>query len=602
MSILIFISVWLGRQATTIPASQLDLFVVEPDIYHHISLAAEITHHGGQIFPYVAGSAVSLIYHYGAFSLGSFLTFNGFFTLPIAMFSIEFIGISFLYIFSLFVIGKQISQKLLGGLTAIIIGALTLFPTVYISGGFTNPAIRTGSLSQLVGSTLMLLGLGLAIHISQKKINSPVYFVLLFLISAATAVSKGPAGVMLVGVLMILAVSEGFFEKSWVSLKSFFAGLIGFLMVFPFIFEFGTTGSSGASLDINPLQTVRAILTYQNLDVTRLNVFIFFTVLFFSAISPLLVTAPFLKDKRDRSKIIALSSGVAAGVLGLFTFEIWGDSQWYIFYTIIPVVALLYALLARIAFENKEIYTPFFYLSLGFFVQPILYSLLNRWLEPSPIYVYATWLISSLVIILLAFFIVVNYERASWISALQMAAVALAGIGLFSALATNDPKPMSVGNYEHPWSITVGTQAVGDYLRENSSSEDLLISNRHCVGPEENNPCHARVFALSALSERRVLLEGWSYTTCPLEEPLINTFWDDELFSLNQTVVLEPNQEAFFKASRYGARWLVIDRQRPAAKDFSDYATLEFSRGDMEVWKIKNPSMIIDLPKVHGCR
>jgi hypothetical protein len=46
----------------------------------------------------------------------------------------------------------------------------------------------------------------------------------------------------------------------------------------------------------------------------------------------------------------------------------------------------------------------------------------------------------------------------------------------------------------------------------------------------------------------------------------------------------------------------VIDRQRPAAKDFSDYATLEFSRGDMEVWKIKNPSTIIDLPKVHGCR
>lgn len=601
VSILIFISIWLGRQAATIPASQLDLFVVEPDIYHHISLAAEITHHGGEIFPFVAGSAIPLIYHVGAFSLGSFLTFNGLFTLPIAMFRIEFIGISLLYIFSLFVIGKQISQKLIGGITAVIIGALTLFPSVYISGGFTNPAIRTGSLSQLVGSTLMLLGLGLAIHISQKKIQSSVFFVLLFLLSAATALSKGPAGVMLVGILMILAVSDGFLEKSWVSLKSFFAGLIGFLTVFPFIFEFGATGSSGSSVEINPFQTVRAILIYQNIDVTRLNVIIFFTVLFFSAISPLLITLPFLKANKDRSKIIALSAGVGAGVLGLFTFEIWGDSQWYIFYTIIPVVALLYALLAKIAFENKEIYTPFFYLSLGFFIQPILYNLINRWLELSPIYVYAAWLISSLIIILLGFFIATNYERASWISALQMAAVALAGIGLFSALATNDPKPMPVGNYEHPWSITVGTQAVGDYLRKNSSSDDLLISNRHCIGPEENNPCHARVFALSALSERRVLLEGWSYTTCPLEQPLINTFWDDELFSLNQAVVLEPSQEVFFKASRYGARWLVIDRQRPAAEDFSDYATLEFSTGAMEIWRIKNPSTVIDLPKVHGC-
>jgi hypothetical protein len=182
-----------------------------------------------------------------------------------------------------------------------------------------------------------------------------------------------------------------------------------------------------------------------------------------------------------------------------------------------------------------------------------------------------------------------------------MSAVTLAGIGLLSALTTNSPKPMPVGNYEHPWSITIGTQSIGDYLKLNSSPEDLLLSNRHCVGPIENNPCHARVFALSALAERRVLLEGWSYTTCPLEDPLINTFWDDELFLLNQSVILSPNPEAIFKASRYGVRWLVIDRQRPAATDFSNYATLEFSKGDMELWKIKDPSPIIDLPQISGC-
>jgi hypothetical protein len=599
--ILVFISIWIGIQARSIPASNLDLFVVEPDIYHHISIAAEITHHGGEIFPFVAGSAVKLIYHIGAFSLGSFLSFDGFFTLPVAMFRIEFIGISLLYIFSLFVVGKQISQKLLGGVAAVIIGALTLFPSVYISGGFSNPVIRAGSLSQLVGSTLMLLGLGLAFHISQKKVISPVYFVILLLISAATSLSKGPAGVMLVGVLMILALSDGFIEKSWVSLKSFIASLVGFLIVFPFIFEFSSTGSNGATIEISPLQTVRAVLAYQNIDVTRLNVLILFSVLFFSTISPLLIALPFLKEKKYQLKIFTLSSGVVAGVIGLFVFEIWGDSQWYIFYTIIPLVALLYALLAKIAVENTEVYTPYFYLSLGFFMQPILYNLINRWLEPPPIYLYVNWLVSSLFIILLSFAIAVFYVRTSLISGMQMAAVALAGIGLFSALTTNSPKPMPVGNYEHPWSITIGTQAVGDYLRNNSFPEDLLISNRHCVGPTENNPCHARVFALSALAERRVLLEGWSYTTCPLEDPLINRFWDDELYLLNQNVVLTPKREDIFKASRYGARWLVIDRQRPAAENFSDFATLEFSKGDMEIWKINNPSAVIDLPEITGC-
>ena len=183
-----------------------------------------------------------------------------------------------------------------------------------------------------------------------------------------------------------------------------------------------------------------------------------------------------------------------------------------------------------------------------------------------------------------------------------MSAVALAGVGLLSALSTNDIKPMPVGNYEHPWSTTVGTQAVADYLRENSDPTDLLISNRHCVGPEENNPCHARIFALSALSERRVLVEGWSYTTCPLSEPLINSFWDEDLLNLNQKLVLDPNISTANEVSRYGARWIVIDRLRPAAKDFSNIATLEFSKGDVEAWKILNPSEIVDLPKNPGCK
>lgn len=600
--LLIIISIWLGRQAAAVPASNLDLSVVPPDVYHHMSLAAEITHHGGQIFPYVAGSQVDLIYHFGAFSLGSFLSFNGFFALPIAMYRIEFILISLLFIFALFVVGKQLTERNLGGFVAVIVGAFTLFPTFEVADGLRVATTRTLSISQLVGSALLVTSLGLALRVAQTKYASGVTLLFIALINAATTLSKGPTGAMLVGVLFVLALSQKYFENTWISIKTFLASLIGFFVVFPFIFELGASGSNGVSLWVNPLHTVRVVLGYQGIEINQANLLIFSVVLFFSAISPALVAATFLSEKTYRAKIIALSAGVVAGAVGLMLFEAWGNSQWFVYYPIIPLVAVLFALLAKLVFEKNVVYSPLLYLGLGLVGQPTLQTILRRWLDPSQIVYNAFWLISALTIVLLGFLIAYVYENTSKLTALQMAAVTLAGIGLFSALTTNDIRPMPVGNYEHPWSTTIGTQAVGDYLRTNSDPADVLASNRHCVGPEENNPCHARIFALGALAERRVLVEGWSYTTCPLSEPLINTFWDDELYQLNQKVVLNPDAQSINEISRYGVRWIVIDRLRPAAEDFSGFAELSYKKGDMEVWKISNPSEVIDLPKQSGCK
>ena len=602
LPLLIIISIWIGRQAAAVPASNLDQSVVPPDIYHHMSLAAEITHHGGQIFPYVAGSQVDLIYHYGAFSLGSFLSFNGLFTLPIAMYRIEFIIVSLLFIFALFVVGKQLTERNLGGFVAVTVGAFTLFPSFEVADGLRVATTRTLSISQLVGSALLVAGLGLALRVAQTKYASSATLFFIVLINAATTLSKGPTGAMLVGVLFVLAISQKFFEKTWISLKTFFASLIGFFVVFPFIFEIGSSGSNGVSLWINPLHTARVVLGYQGIEVNQTNLSIFSIVLFFSAISPALIAATFLGEKTYQAKIVALSAGVVAGAIGLMLFEAWGNSQWFVYYPIIPLVAILFALLAKIVFEKNLVYSPLLYLGLGLVGQPTLQTILRRWLEPSQIVYNAFWLISTLIIILIGFLIAYVYENTSKINALQMAAVTLAGVGLFSALTTNDIRPMPVGNYEHPWSTTIGTQAVADYLRANSDPDDVLASNRHCVGPEENNPCHARIFALSALSERRVLVEGWSYTTCPLSEPLINTFWDDELYQLNQRVVLNPDAQSINEISRYGVKWIVIDKLRPAAEDFSEFASLAFKKGDMQVWKINNPSAVIDLPKQSGCK
>ena len=70
-SVIVFIL--LFRQSLYVPSNNLDQFLIWPDTYNAIAQSGEITNHGPSIFPFVADAQVPLKYHWGAFSLGSFI-------------------------------------------------------------------------------------------------------------------------------------------------------------------------------------------------------------------------------------------------------------------------------------------------------------------------------------------------------------------------------------------------------------------------------------------------------------------------------------------------------------------------------------------------
>jgi hypothetical protein len=158
---------------------------------------------------------------------------------------------------------------------------------------------------------------------------------------------------------------------------------------------------------------------------------------------------------------------------------------------------------------------------------------------------------------------------------------------MFSGLRNFDQKAYSLP--EHPYSISIGTAEIAKYLQDNSDKNDLIATNRHCAGPEENQTCTARQFALSALSERRVLLEGWSYTTCPLEQPILNKFWKEDFWKLNQDFFSNPNSKNWELFQKSGVDWLVIDSTRTSAPNYNEFAELIKTKGSVSLWKIKNP-------------
>jgi hypothetical protein len=122
------------------------------------------------------------------------------------------------------------------------------------------------------------------------------------------------------------------------------------------------------------------------------------------------------------------------------------------------------------------------------------------------------------------------------------------------------------------------------WVRDHSSPDDVLATNVHCQ-PVTYLPggCDARVFWLSAYSERRVLIEGWMFA--PRVAGAEGPFWDQELYALNEAAIADPTPENLAELhDRYGVRWLVVEGG-PSPR-LAQLADLRHREGSIAVYEI----------------
>ncbi len=150
----------------------------------------------------------------------------------------------------------------------------------------------------------------------------------------------------------------------------------------------------------------------------------------------------------------------------------------------------------------------------------------------------------------------------------------------------------AAGRAVHPdrEKVPRGALAAGRWLRAHSRPDDLVATNAHCVWGRED-PCDSRHFWVTALSERRALVEGWAYTTANIDlrrpgEPVPPLpFWDAERLRLNDAAFRRPSAAAFqYLRDRFGVRWLVVEERR--TPPVGDAANLRFRAGDYAVYRI----------------
>jgi hypothetical protein len=176
----------------------------------------------------------------------------------------------------------------------------------------------------------------------------------------------------------------------------------------------------------------------------------------------------------------------------------------------------------------------------------------------------------------------------------------LAGAGLFSTVRlVNDSVGVAI---DKGWSnasdipvVSYGTIEAGRWLRDHSSPNDLVATNAHCLPDADPPDCDNRHFAISAYSERRVLIEGWGFTArthvqadATGKNIIFAGYWDPQKLDDNDSAFDFPSQLTVGRLrDQYGVKWMFVDdsvSEPPAS--LAQFATLRFSFGLCKVYEI----------------
>ncbi len=141
--------------------------------------------------------------------------------------------------------------------------------------------------------------------------------------------------------------------------------------------------------------------------------------------------------------------------------------------------------------------------------------------------------------------------------------------------------------------VPAGAMSAARWLRAHSDPGDVVATNAHCLWGYEN-PCQHLHMWLAALAERRVLVEGWTYTPSnndrwrPGQRTETLPFWDAERLRLNDAAFRDPASAAIrLLHARYGVRWLVFEQRpgmvRPRA---GEWANPVYRSGDYAIYRI----------------
>lgn len=188
-------------------------------------------------------------------------------------------------------------------------------------------------------------------------------------------------------------------------------------------------------------------------------------------------------------------------------------------------------------------------------------------------------------------------SRTSAVAGVTALAMLLGGATLGEHLSWRTIGPATDGYQADGPAVPEDVAQAARWIRDSSAEGSVIATNGHCVSAADpDGACDARHFWVSALTERQVLVEGWSYANPPGQvAPGFrdgDPFWDKELLELNDRAFSAPDPALLsVLADEHGVEWLLVDRSVGAeSEELRDYAELVLDLPGAAVYRIDHGS------------
>jgi len=263
-----------------------------------------------------------------------------------------------------------------------------------------------------------------------------------------------------------------------------------------------------------------------------------------------------------------------AGVLGLALLNQSGGSQNYFWQAVEPIVAIALVWSGYLAIRRFGRVTIIAAIGVCLGAQIAAQSALDGVVVALAIVVLA--LIGAAVIVR------VVSERGGSIDWRQVALIVL----LLTQAAQLTTLPVgqvggSVSAATDPSAIESSQLAAFEYIRQNSSANDIIATNAHCRAGSLAQDCDPRHFILSAVSQRRVLVEGWSYTqNGPSRD------WVHDQLVLSDGFITAPTTSQVAELKDVGVRFVYVDTRLPWSRDIDRFGELIYMSEWARVYRL----------------
>ncbi|MDA3016796.1 MAG: hypothetical protein O2841_02025 [Actinomycetota bacterium] len=184
-----------------------------------------------------------------------------------------------------------------------------------------------------------------------------------------------------------------------------------------------------------------------------------------------------------------------------------------------------------------------------------------------------------------------NHERFAFrIKVITFSVLLIFANSLPNALGhLNRIQEQSRSDTQWPFVGNQNIKAASSWVQQSTGSDSVFATNKFCLEDRVRFCGDARLFLVSATTQRRMLIEGQTRSVQATDETLFPG-WAQERLVLSRGFADNPNAEITARLRELGVDWFYLFLDNTENRNWQPFATVEYQNSEVAILKLADPN------------